>query len=207
MNSFPKRKNHRLKWASVAPTSSTGSVANVCIAQKVKLSRVENPGEDLVPTDVHEPLGFTQMSAIYSRYAVREAVIRVDYVNKSPSDSSPDPIVFGLALKDDTTTLPNYGYYEELDHSTWHIVPAEGVGTIYLRVKPYEFFGIPGKQIYSDNDYIQTIGAGTDNVNTLYAHIFYHRMNKTSVVEETVEFNVAVHYDVTFLEPKDVAQS
>lgn len=207
MNSFPKRKNHRLKWATCTPSSTTGSVAATCIAQKVKLSCLENPGEYIAPQDLHEPLGFTQMSAIYSRYAVREAVIRVDYVNKSPSDSSPDAITLGIALKDDTTTLTTHGYYEELDHTTWHVVPAEGVGTIYLRIKPYEFFGIPAKQIYSDNDYIQLIGAGSDGVNTLYAHIFYHRMNNTSVVEETVEFNVAVHYDVTFLEPKDVAQS
>lgn len=209
-NFMPKSKRMTHKWCSSsgkipATTLITGAVA-------LPMNRLVNVGVEFGVADLHEPMGFTQMQAIYDQYTVVGARIRIDYfLNQATGGSGTmDAGVIGCCLKDDTTTLTVNGHYQELDDCQWAMVAPEGHGRLTYSVDVAKFFGIKKGLISSENTLrVSSTGtlADTTPSNALYLHIFSYNAAVGDANTIQVELVTTIEYDVLWQEPKDMAQS
>lgn len=210
MAPWPKTRKQVLRWCSNKGSIQTTGVDDGVARQVVKLNDLNNPGSALAISDNHEPLAFSQMAAVYDQYVVSNVNIRVDwFLNEQVGanvNGAIDGAVVGLSLKDDTTALTVAGHYQELDGSQWIVLGPEQTGRQTFTVKPNRFFGIPDKQIKSDPS-IRVMTDGTPPTNLLYLHLWAHEIDPQRSTSSEVDFLITVEYEVTFMEPKDIAQT
>lgn len=214
--SFPKTVRRKLKWSATTNMTYPGTVGTHAIP--IKMNCLKDPGALMNANttsstiDMHEPLGYSQYAAIYDQCIVHGATVRVDYYNTHISGDGTiqdDPVIIGLALKDDASNIAAVGHYEEIDHSLWRPAGPEHAGTLTMNVDAVKFFGIPKKQSLSDPSIrwkTNTIAADKPT-NELFLHIWSHGMYGASVASTYLLFTITVEYDVTFMEPKAVGQS
>lgn len=204
---WPKVKKTTVRYSTPFEITPPGTshLSGACF---IKCNSMQNPGSGVDPTDDHEPMGWNQLSAIYEKYAVSEARIRVDYhLDEKSGDQAQatiDSCIVGLSLKDDETPLTTVGHYEELDGSIWHSVGPEGTGRLTYTVKPNRFFGVPDGHIRTDSTYRSEVG--TEPTNILRWHLWCHTMGATTT-SPSVNGVITVEYDVQFFEPTALAQS
>ena len=207
---IPRTTTKTLRWTSdkaqiiVDNAGNTGTVA-------FKANSIVNPGSSAKPTtDLHEPLGFTQLQAMYDTYCVKKATIRFDYFNShTGSSGDPDAAVIGISVKDDSSGLSAFGHYEELGNSVWTGVSPEGTGKLVYDVVPSTFFGVNRKNAISDPT-LRALMSGNSTTsqptNLLWFHCWAHGVGATSTAFN-IEGYVTIDYEVQFSQPADLAQS
>jgi len=114
-----------------------------------------------------QPLGFDQMAAMYNRYTVTNAQIRVVFSNPSTNDFR---IVVGVALARNATLQSRTQYMES--HCSWDVLPSGSVSgdtkTVYLDVDIAKFFGV--RNILDERDMSGT--TTTNPLNVCYFHVW-----------------------------------
>jgi len=224
-STFPLKKKQTLRWVTekIKMVIADGSGAST-IRQPLRANQCVNPGALFTDTggggtpnpqaDTHEPMGWSQLSAIYAEYYVEQVRVRVDYFLDYPvSDTDPKAIIVGLCPLEQPDRLTVNGHYEELPLSTWTVVGPEGVGKLMYSLTPNRFFGVPDKQVPSDTSHRWKTDASdesTDQVaakNPLWLHLFTHHVDATDTDGYAFRGMMTVEYDVVFCEPKALVQS
>jgi hypothetical protein len=208
MTPWPKTRRQTLRWCTNSAGLASGATNDEVGVKTIKLNDLINPGGSF--SDTHEPLGFSQMAAIYDQYVVNNVNIRVDWFCNEESGGTTsnnfEAVICGLALKDDATPLTVAGHYQELNYTQWIALGPEQTGRQTMSIKPNRFFGIPDKQIKSESTLRGIIG-GASPTNQLYLHLFVHEIAHDLAGFASVEPCVTIEFDVTFMEPKDIAQT
>lgn len=167
----------------------------------------------------HDAMLFNQFNAIYQLFTVRRSRIRVDFSNADHSGDTAaalgsDGTVVGIAILDSSANLVTAGHYQELADTKWRGLGPEQVATMTHAVDIGKFFGVP--KVMSDDTLRMSATAGTgdivDNVppQPLFWHIFFHSSRKEGPLDAEgiiIDLTITVDYDVTWSEPKAVAQS
>lgn len=205
-NLLPYRKTVTHRYSSPRAQISIPATTSDLELDTLKLNSIFEPGAAFNTADTHEPLGYSQYSAMYDKYYVKEARIVIDYFNdESSAQTTYSGIILGLTPKDDTSGLTNLGYYEELPHSVWRAIGPETCGRMTYAIQPNKFFGVSSKAI-SASDKLVAASSG-DPTELLYLHMWAHRMNESNADAVNVLLQVTVEYDVVWMEPKSLAQS
>lgn len=166
----------------------------------------------------HDVMLFDQFAAIYNLFTVRRCRIRVDFSNADHSAdvaaSISDGVIVGIALVDAPANLTEPGHYQELADTKWRVLGPEGVATMTHMVDVGKWFGVP--KVMSDDTLRLSTTAGTGDIDAgvpsqaLFWHIFFHATRRGGPVDAqgiTIDLTVTCDYDVTWSEPKAVAQS
>lgn len=184
----------------------------------LKANILTNPAENLyqgilvdgggAAADEHDPLMTDQMKAVYDRYVVQKAKIRVDFFCNE-TGSQPQGFLVGVSLKDDAGTFSTLGQYMENEPGTtvWSPISPEGVCTLTLEVDVPKFFGLKDRL---DSTLRGDASAPATPSNALYFHIFSQALLNDNIAGGNLaEINYAcyVEYTTTWLEPKDVTRS
>lgn len=216
---FPKKIKKTLRWSSnlgALTVSHTNAAPNVATATIVNANSCKDPGGAFAThgtVDTHEPLGWTQYKAMYDNYVVTAARMRVDYFVDEPSTTDGpaelDAVCIGIALKPSGTVDPVAGHYQEYYDSVWQVAGPEHVGRLTYDFDAAKFFGVSESSLVADSALRAATATPDDPSNRAYFHIFGHHMKETGLSENATRIRliVTVEYDVTFFEPKGVAQS
>jgi len=204
---FPKTKKMTLRWSSPMSLSTNSSVVT---ADRILGNSIVNPGDSGGGhTDGHEPLGFTQMAAVYSEYTVTDVRVRWDYYNRASSDGGAttnlEGVILGISFQDSVSALNTKGHYMELGDCIWQVCPPEGYGRLVHHMKPGRFFGVPDSQVRSD-DTLRGQTAGANPSNLLWVH-FWTQTTEGTGAAFNVDGAYTIEYDVVFQQPKQLAQS
>lgn len=215
---FPKKKKMTMRWSCRDKVEVTSAAAaGGQHASTLKLNSIVNPGAsfnyltDSNAPHAHEPLGYSQMSAIYDQYVVSDVRVRVDYFINERANQGTDgdlyAMIIGCAPLDNNSEKTYVGHYEELDLAQWVAASPESVGRLSFSISPSKFFGIPKSQQLSDNTL--RAGFGADPTNMMYLHTFAHLIDQNIGISPNVQvsLNYTVEYDVVWMEPKALAQS
>lgn len=146
-----------------------------------------------------QPLGFDQMSAMYHRYTVINAQIRV--VFSGTTTETRKHIVGVTALR--STSVQSRKYYME-GHSSWDILPQSNITDdtreVMLSVSIPQFFGVT--KIMSEKDLSGT--ASNNPIQQLYFHVWAaDEVSGTGNVIATIE----IAYTAIWHEPETVTTS
>lgn len=206
---FPRKITKTLRWSGASGQITVPAGGTVGTGA-LKANSIIDVGQSATPTDVHEPLGFIQMQAMYEQYVVKKATIRWDYFNSHPDgNANPDACVLGISLKDDPTALTVAGHYQELGSTIWHIVPPEGSGKLVYEVFPPKFFGVSVKNASTDST-LKALTTGPVSVsepdNLLYFHLWAHAARNPDL-QFIVHGHVTIDYEIEFFEPKVITQA
>lgn len=166
----------------------------------------------------HDALLFNQFAAIYNLITVRRCRIRVDFYNADHlaniTGNTSDGMVVGIALLDNSTLLTVPGHYQELADTKWRGLGPEQTATMTHSVDVGKWFGVP--KVMSDDTLRMVSTAGTGDIvdNTpsqpLFWHIFAHASRRLGAVDAddiVIDLCITCDYDVTWSEPKAIAQS
>lgn len=146
----------------------------------------------------HQPFGFDQIMAFYSRYTVLSARITVDAIAVSV------PIFMGIAVNPNAAAVySNYGTYIESGSTSYRLIddPTPGNNRITTAVEIAKFVG--AVDVVDDPDRSGTTAANP--VSGLYFHVLVQDVNKTSTCN--AEVNVVIDFDVVFTLPRSLTQS
>jgi len=164
---------------------------------------IENPFQDAAI--VSNALLFDQMVAIYEKYYVKKATLRVDFFN----DSTTEGQVVGLSLKDDVTILSSTGQYVENGETVYRTLTPKEHTQLVMAVKPPAFFG---SKTPSSDSRLQVIATGGDAADArptdaLYYHLWTAPMDGVNTVTTTsVKCFITIEYEVVWSQPRDMAR-
>lgn len=151
--------------------SHNPAAGNINVYQ-LKLNSAYDPTGDIGAT---QPLGFDQMTALYSRYCV----VSYGFHAKAVSADNTNAIVVGFTPKTDNTSLTTYLHYLECPGTTSrHMTP--DIDKIEYgskgKIKPY-FLPRGGKMLTDDTVAAAT---GSDPSKILYGHIWMQALDATA---------------------------
>lgn len=144
----------------------------------------------------HQPMGFDQWAAFYSKYKVRSFTVEV----KGMFDGSTST---GMAfvLENDTTVSTDLAELSERNSGDLLIAPASNNGTFSF-LKTYNMSDVAGQSI-EDEDYSALVNANP-------AKPWYWHMRTTSLDGASAiagDCIVTISYNCEFSDPNDLAQS
>lgn len=148
----------------------------------------------------HQPRGYDQLMAMYDHYVVTGAKITVRMASASTETSN---LITGVAIRDGTTTDTDPNDYLEGGYNKWAIncAGAQHPTKIVQKVNIGKWLG--RKNVLSDPELKGTISANpTEGV---FFHVWASSLELTDPA--ATWFVAELEFVVTFIEPKDVAQS
>lgn len=148
----------------------------------------------------HQPRGFDQLIQIYDHYVVTGSKITIRTCAPSTETSN---YIIGVALRDGPTTDTDPNDYLEGSYNKWRIVPSgsNGVTKIVQKASVGKFLG--RNNVLSDS---QLKGSASGNpTEQCYFHVWASSLELTD--PGAIYFVAEVEFILTFIEPKDVAQS
>lgn len=158
----------------------------------------------------HQPMGFDQIMPLYDHYCVIGSMLRVDFINTTPTSISDtqEPIIVGIQISDraDTTitTLDRMLEQPAVKYTT--LLPSISNGakkTLYIKCNPNKYLG-KSKPLSDDT----TNGSIVANpVEQVYYKLFAQNLSQ-STEAFSVQANISIMYTSIFHEPKsNLAQS
>lgn len=193
---FYGRKTVVHKYAQ-ANVTINGGIAGVAAAHVFRANSMFDPD---FTGGGNQPLGFDQMAAMYNRFTVTHAQIRVVFSNPSTNDYR---LITGIALSRDTALKTRTEYMET--HSSWDILPSGSINggtvTCMLNVDVAKFFGL--KDIIDERDFSGTSTANPQH--NCYFHVFAADSGGSDpgAIQSTVE----IAYTAVWKEPISLSGS
>ncbi len=198
---LPKTKKVRHTYSSAEGIIARAADANTD-SFYVHANSIENPHQDA--GDVHNALLYDQMVDLYERYYVTAATVRCDFFHEG--GAAEEGAVCGIAVLDDTTTLTKPGHYQEVGNTVWKPINPGEHQTIVFAVKPGTFFG--SAAISSDTRLAVTAGSDGRLSDPLYFHFYCAPIaGNAATGAYNVTTLITIEYEVTWFDPKSVAQS
>lgn len=218
---FPKKIKKTLRWSSnladlLVPHNAGG--ANPAAVVPFPANSAKDIGALFGAAggtnDLHEPLAWTQYKAMYDKYVITGSRLRVDYFVDEQRGGEAlrqlDACVLGISVIDNATALTVAGHYEELRDTIWAVVAPEQVGRLTYEFDPAKFFGVPKSNFTTDSALRADTALPDAPTDIAYFHLWGHHIKAAAsgVEDDTrVRILITMDVDVTFFEPKEVAQS
>lgn len=144
----------------------------------------------------HQPMGFDQWSAFYSKYKVRSFTVSVKAVLDGTT-----PTGMAFCVENDTSVSTDLAELAERNSGDIVIAPTSGNGTISF-LKTYNMTDVAGQSV-EDEDYSALVSS--DPAKTWYWHMRTTAMDGASAIAG--DALVVISYNVEFTDPNDLAQS
>lgn len=199
--------NHYTQMTYAAPTlrrtlrySAGGTITTGAGAVAFSYWRAIGAFDPQFAVGGHQPMGFDQIMALYSKFNVLNSRITI-----RPYNNAGVPTAFGVHLTPGSSAsiYSDYAAIDESGLAVWQMLPA-GLDIpvkIVLSQNTSETFGNVN---ILDDDELAGSGAA-DPVALCNFAIYAQDVNSTSVA--IVQFTISLEYDILFTEPKQVAQS
>lgn len=190
---LPVNRPVRMRYCKEGFLSSTSGVLN---SEVFAMNDIWDPE---VAAGGHQPMGFDQMAALYNRYIVLGAKVRVTFYDNASTHSV--PAVVGACTSDGTVApyIESKYFIEAKRGSFRHITGgARRPITVTCKYSPKRFFGIKDTK-----DHHSTIGAlvtGSPN-NRAFCIVW---CQATDGGTQSLSMTVVIDFLVQFTEPKDL---
>ncbi len=191
-NVFPLQMRGKVTYATVlAFAPAAGAISD----QVFRLNSIYDPDYTGTGTTA---LGYTQYAALYQRYRVLGATVRVVWDNMNTN-----PITAFVCATPNTAISSSIAYIQA-QRLSW-VGGVGGVGGNSTRehvvsVPIHKAWGCPDKQVRSENDFAAGINANPTNV--VYLHVGAYQNGATTGV---YNLQVRIEYDVIFSMPYDLS--
>lgn len=198
VSGLPKTRTITLRYTqSLFLASALGIIQE----SRYRANGIEDPWYE---TGGHSPMGFDTWATMYNHYIVNKSTITVKAYNDEVSPYK--TTVLGVYLSDDAVApYTTYDAYIEANRGTHSILPKYQNKAMTLRstYDAKKFFNV--SDVKDNFDRFGALTSTNPTESAIY-HIYIQSVDTVSTTP-TLRGTVTIDYNVTFSEPKDLAQS
>lgn len=200
-NGIPSKRTVIHRFSTNEGSNSHGTT-DVTVGFAVAANSLENPSA--FGTIINNAMLFDQLSAIYERYTVKKATIRVDFFNESTTEG----MIVGISLKDDVDVLTSTGHYAELGDTVYKTLTPKEHSTLVFTADPVKYFGTKKSNAMADDRLSTGTGGDSRPADALFFHLWSAPIDGTGAgTSPVVQMYYTVEYEATWNHPIELARS